>query len=425
MSALQSWFRTAVPTHWRWLWVLAVLIGPVSAATTTTTHLATKPKPFEFQSVAVFGPDTVPNTRDALVVGADGKLYGAAGGGGLYGGGEFYRLDPATLQTTPLHHFGATPGDPATPMGRLLALPDGSFAGVTMSGGHLGYGTVYRVTADGDEQVLFHFGDTGALGPRVPGAGLMLASDGYMYGVTGYGGSANHGTLYRLKPDGSGFEVLHQFDQGLGDAMNPAAELVEAPDGALYGVSAYGGPSVGSFPNGLGIIYRWWPRTRKYEILLEMNPMIGAYPTGPLILGSDGILYGTNQAGGPEALPSRDGDIFALTARRRPRYRVLAVAGGGLSDIRVLASGLIETPDGYLWGVSYWGGRCGDGGGTAYRVKKDGSGKQTTHEFCYFVDGAYPEAELTLAPDGWLYGIAPQGGPGGSGQIFRIWPRDH
>jgi uncharacterized repeat protein (TIGR03803 family) len=56
------------------------------------------------------------------------------------------------------------------------------------------------------------------------------------------------GTIFRLNADGSGFATLATFNQANG--ANPAAELIQGPDGALYGTTYDGGIS------GVGTVFK-------------------------------------------------------------------------------------------------------------------------------------------------------------------------
>ena len=82
-----------------------------------------------------------------------------------------------------------------------------------------------------------------------PGAPLLEASDGMLYGSTSEGGiEAEYGTIFRLRPDGSEYEVVHRFTWG--DGAYPYGALLEGGDGVLYGTASKGGNS------GLGTVYK-------------------------------------------------------------------------------------------------------------------------------------------------------------------------
>jgi uncharacterized repeat protein (TIGR03803 family) len=74
-----------------------------------------------------------------------------------------------------------------------------------------------------------------------------------------------------------------------------------------------------------------------------------------------------------------------------------------------------------LYGTSRYGGSGGPpGNGTVFRLKTDGSGFGTLHNFAgYPTDGAGPIAGLVLYSN-TLYGTATGGGSSGNGMIFSI-----
>src|SRR4029079_15464600 len=79
-----------------------------------------------------------------------------------------------------------------------------------------------------------------------PIAPLVQASDGAFYGMTQSGGTpvgglAGGGTAFKVTPDGV-FTTLHTFPYYSG----PAAALVEGTDGRLYGTTQYSGTRVAS-----------------------------------------------------------------------------------------------------------------------------------------------------------------------------------
>jgi uncharacterized repeat protein (TIGR03803 family) len=118
-----------------------------------------------------------------LLQGADGNFYGTT----QIGGGIF-RTTP-TGQTTILHSLNGTVG--ASP---LVQTPDGALFGVTLD-------TAFRVTVDGSFALLHTFsgGPTDGQYPN----GLVVGSDGALYGTTSYGGTMRGGTMFRMAPDGA------------------------------------------------------------------------------------------------------------------------------------------------------------------------------------------------------------------------------
>ena len=78
---------------------------------------------------------------------------------------------------------------------------------------------------------------------------------------------------------------------------------------------------------------------------------------------------------------------------------------------------LLLASDGRLYGTSRNGGTSLIG--SVFRINTDGSGFQVIHSFITS-NGAYPKAGLVQAPDGNLYGATEEGGDDNKGTIFRI-----
>jgi uncharacterized repeat protein (TIGR03803 family) len=84
----------------------------------------------------------------------------------------------------------------------------------------------------------------------MPSGALIQATDGNLYGVTGFGGSQNYGSIFKMTLAGS-FSTLYSFyENGGADAIMPS-DLIQATDGNLYGVSVEGGA------NGTGAIFKY------------------------------------------------------------------------------------------------------------------------------------------------------------------------
>src|SRR4051812_27670124 len=126
--------------------------------------------------------------------------------------------------------------------------------------------------------------DTGS-----PRAKLLLASNGYLYGTTSAGGDFGDGSVFRVLPNGTGFQTVHSFH--FADGAYPAAELIEF-GGSLYGTTV--GAGIGS---NYGTIFRVDFDGSFALVHAFSDPANGSGPAAAL-LESNGVLYGTTQEGG-------------------------------------------------------------------------------------------------------------------------------
>ncbi|MBN8246942.1 MAG: hypothetical protein J0L84_05805, partial [Verrucomicrobia bacterium] len=112
------------------------------------------------------------------------------------------------------------------------------------------------------------------------------------------------GGVFRVRPDGSGFEILHQCGSVVDDAREPAVGLTRLPDGSLLGVSMAGGTA------NLGAIFRMEPGGGGYQVLHHFTggTLDGARGRSRLTPGSRGLCFGATLNGGAGNL----GTAFAL-----------------------------------------------------------------------------------------------------------------
>jgi uncharacterized repeat protein (TIGR03803 family) len=174
-----------------------------------------------------------------LTLGTDGNYYGTTSTGGSGGGfGTVFKMTPEGVFTT-LVNFTGTTGIAvgSLPLGVLAQGADGNFYGTTSGGGTTGLGTVFKVTPGGNFTSLANFtGSTGTLPGQAPTGGLFAGRDGCLYGVTSAGGTYFQGTLFRVATDGT-VVSLYSFS-GRGEGLTPNNGLVVASDGYLYGGDA-------------------------------------------------------------------------------------------------------------------------------------------------------------------------------------------
>src|SRR5258707_474280 len=76
---------------------------------------------------------------------------------------------------------------------------------------------------------------------RYPADGVIVGSDGILYGTTDNGGNFGFGTIFKMNRDGSGYLVLHHFSDGATDGQVSYARLFEGSNGALFGTTSVGG----------------------------------------------------------------------------------------------------------------------------------------------------------------------------------------
>src|SRR3569623_1148904 len=111
----------------------------------------------------------------------------------------------ATLTTLESFTGGADGGSPG--YGALLMDADGNLFGTTLSGGTAGGGTVFELVATGSGysiKTLASFDPTDTAGGYSPFAGLTMDACGNLFGVTQAGGPAGAGTVFELVNTGSG-----------------------------------------------------------------------------------------------------------------------------------------------------------------------------------------------------------------------------
>jgi len=173
------------------------------------------------------------------------ELFGATYGwdvGDFHG--VIFKIDASGVTST-IHTFqGGSDGSRATSPPVVMA--DGTVYGTTLVGGAYGGGVIYKVTPEGDYSVAYSFG--GEPNAFAPFGGLVLGTNGNLYGTTTAGGEANNGTIFEFKTSGE-FRVIYSFS-GVNNFGYPQGGLVETTPGTFYGMTGSGGDF------GLGTIYK-------------------------------------------------------------------------------------------------------------------------------------------------------------------------
>ena len=116
-------------------------------------------------------PRSIPNRyASGLIMDRAGNLYGTTQFGGANGGGTVFELSPTGTETV-LYSFGSQSGDGLNSRAGLVFDKKGNLYGTTINGGAYGQGTVFKLTPNGIETVLYSFGSqSGEMGPTPMGA---------------------------------------------------------------------------------------------------------------------------------------------------------------------------------------------------------------------------------------------------------------
>jgi uncharacterized repeat protein (TIGR03803 family) len=203
------------------------------------------------------------------------------------------------------------------------------------------------------------------------------------------------------------------------DGSTPSGPLVQGPQGDFYATMYFGGvfPCLQGYV-GCGTIVRITPRG-KITKLHDFNGTDGAFPTGPLVLGTDGNFYGVTHGGGPGGALNNigTGTVFKMT----PCGELTTLHNFDGAD-GANPTGLVQASDGNFYGMTSFGGadnKCGASGcGTIFKMTDKGA--VTTLQSFDVSDGWYPATNLVVGNDGNLYGTTLFAEPTTAGTFFRI-----
>ncbi len=361
-------------------------------------------KSFGFSSLSGVNP------RSALIEGDDGALYGTTEYGGVQDLGTVFKVAKTGTNYSVLKSFSGGDGDGARPYAGLLKASNGFLYGTTGYGGSNEMGTVFRLTQDGNNYEVLKIFSTNTVDGRNPRAGLMQGSDGLIYGTTYSGGSSNAGTVFCLDTNGDNFAVIKSFTGRTNDGGKPFGTLVEGTNGALWGTTFIGGLS------NRGTVFMLNKNGSGFYVPKSFKGVLGdgQFPQASLNLGSDKLLYGSTRSGGA----SNWGTIFRL-GQNGSNYIVVGTFTDSVGGMHPHGS-MVEGSDGAMYGTTYQGGTSNYG--AVFKINKDGSGGLSivTNFLGAYGGGINPEAGLLKASDGAFYGTTYRGGANKYGTLFKL-----
>lgn len=364
---------------------------------------------------------------NGVIFDSAGNLYGTTFYGGnkdcdKAGCGLVYKLTPGadgSWTESAIYTFtGGTDG--SHPYSNLVFDAAGNLYGMTYGNfdGGSGMGTVYRLTASANgswQFALLHTFTGGKDGAKPTGL-LAMDNAGNLYGATFAGGSDNSGVAFELSPASGAWKetLLHSFTGGQ-DGSGPSAGLILGANGNIYGTTEAGGV-------GFGVVFELSPGangTWRETVLHSLtNGPDGATPTS-LAFDSSGTLYATAASGGSSTFCFDGcGLVFRLSHESNGTWtdsRLHSFNGGNGQD----PWGLIFDRAGNLYGAAHDG---GIGMGLIFKLDPDANWAETViYEFTEELGGE-PVQPLIFDAAGNIYGTAIYGGAGGVGVVFEVTP---
>jgi uncharacterized repeat protein (TIGR03803 family) len=249
----------------------------------------------------------------------------------LHGAGTAFSVGTDGHLTT-LHDFGATSDDAGSPSGPLTLAGDGNFYGTTSTGGTLGGGTIFKMTAAGQVTVLHDFPSSGNREGIQPMGGVVPGDDGQFYGVTFSGGANNLGTVFTLKQTGK-VQILHSFSAADSVAY-PCDSLTIANDRNFYGEAAAckDGTCEGS------AIFEVTSKGVFKLLHTFVSGADGTKASSPLFLSTNGTFYGVTELGGPNG----GGTAYSLNTGLTPFVSLSPTSGAIGNTINIYGQGFTQ-----------------------------------------------------------------------------------
>jgi uncharacterized repeat protein (TIGR03803 family) len=321
-----------------------------------------------------------------------GLLYGTIAYGGTGGSGALFKLPSKGGTATWLHNFAGT-SEGSTPNARLALDAKGDIFGTNAGGGTAGFGTIWEWTKGGALKVVHTFGVGVKDDGNYPYQGPTMGPDDVLYGSTSQGAIGGSGNLWSAK-HGKTYAVVYNF-LSQGDGHCPFAGVAVTAQGAIYGETVglgFGGNPTGSVfdytkTGGLQTLYVFDPNGD--------NDPDGEWPTQSPTVDAQGNVYGVTST---QNGASFAGAIWTITASGA--FSVLYDLNGA-TDGYTTNSPLLIGSDGNLYGTTSQGGQYGYG--TVFSITPGGTFTML-HAFTAGTDGAQPTGNLVMDSSGVIYG---------------------
>jgi hypothetical protein len=261
----------------------------------------------------------LPYYTERLFLASNGKLYGTTSRGGFSipnssihdGTGVLFEYDLILNTFHVVTFFGTPPIVTSIIPNAGVIEKEGMLYGTTSR-----YGSIYKhdlatgVTTFGAQ--IPSFNDT----QNEINGELMKAANGMIYGTTLHFSSCPAsapflGAIARFNPANNVFTILHPlYCVPTEEGWAPTGGLVEGVPGKLYGTTVIGGMNYGAEAHafyGSGILFEYDIATNTYTKKIDFDVDTNGFNPSPLTLGANGKLYGL--LGGYYDMQAPEGEI--------------------------------------------------------------------------------------------------------------------
>jgi len=286
------------------------------------------------------GPDGI-YPRGGLVVDAQGNVFGTTAAGGTTGAGTLFEYSASANAIETLVNFTG---------------PNGAFplAGISTDGAGNLFGITDGQRAGGrNKSTIFEYNiSTSTLTTLAtlalnldPRSTPVIDSNGNLFGTTRHGGKNDGGTLFELVHGAGTITTLASFTGPNGQF--PDGGLLMDSQGDIFGITNNGGS------HGNGAAFEWSPSSSTLTLLASFTNAIGIRPLGNLVMDSGGNLFGVTALGGGHA----GGSVFELTPAGTASTLTQLYAFQGTKNGRTPSGPIILDPTtGDLIGETFSGG---------------------------------------------------------------------
>lgn len=264
--------------------------------------------------------------------------------------------------------------------------------GVNPGNGGYGYGNLFSFDPYTDTHTVLYSLNGGSDGDLSFGGGQLIEyPDGKLYGTSNQGGSYGTGTLFSWDPATSTFTKLHDM-QGGGSNLT------------MYNYTLYGATSSGG-ANGAGYVFSFDPRTNNFKALYDLGQ-----PGASFMFAYQNKLYGLLQGAGPTG----SGIIFSydpVSGILAPVYSFDGTHGGSPYQIMLYKN--------KFYGTTRYGGANTHSGSNGVLFSFDpASGIYTD---LYDMTGHYGSfLGFVIDSSGKMFGTIQGGGQFGNGSLFQF-----